>query len=410
MNPGGIQQTALLDVTDERASFNTASFFAGRSPTALPVEFELLPSGYGYIKVNSFFDNDVLSILVWERAIKFFNDNQIPGVILDMRVNSGGSGWLADQMAAYFFEEETVVGNTARYNKGSGEFYMDPGDETLMIPPRAELRYLGPVAVLVGQACASACEFFSYNMSINDRATFVGQYPTEGAGGSVEDFLMPEDITVQITIGRAVDAQGKIHLEGMGVAPTVRVPVTFETLHRQANGLDVVLEAAQDFLRQPTAAGVIPSGAPKVGSAQDAESALASGARYLEELAAESHDASAFAQPGFIAYTVQLKDAEPVIWAYGWCSKDAVTLAANFESIRLKYVLDGEEVSADSFNTFETQSGGSLCRLSYTSLTDWPTGEHHLSTTATFTEAISDGSADYEPGDYVLDYTVYVNP
>lgn len=249
-NPGEAEQTAKLDVVNERDSFNVGSFNYGQSPTALPVEYDLLPSGLGYIKVNSFSDNDVLSIQVWERAIQFFNDNQIPGVILDMRVNGGGSGWLADQMAAYFFDKETVVGNTAHYSKDTGKFYMDPGDEMRMIPPRSSLQYSGPVAVLVGPACASACEFFSYDMTINDRAEIVGQYPTEGAGGSVEQFLMPEKIITQMTTGRAVDAQGNIHLEGKGVVPTVKVPVTAETLQRQANGEDVVLEAAEKELSQ----------------------------------------------------------------------------------------------------------------------------------------------------------------
>ncbi|MBL8077880.1 MAG: hypothetical protein JNM55_07955 [Anaerolineales bacterium] len=248
INPGGSEQTATLDVVEERESFASASFYAGQSQTALPVEFDVLPSGIGYIKVNSFLDNDVLSIQVWERAIQFFKDNEIPAVIIDMRVNGGGSGWLADQMAAYFFNKETVVGNTAQYNKGSGEFYMDPGDEAIMIPPREGLQYDGQVVLLVGPACASACEFFSYNMTINDRATVVGQYPTEGAGGSVEDFYMPENITVQITIGRAVDANGDIHLEGRGVVPTVKVPVTFDTLLSQYNGEDVILQAAEDYL------------------------------------------------------------------------------------------------------------------------------------------------------------------
>jgi C-terminal processing protease CtpA/Prc len=250
-NPGGREQAADLDVVQEFDSFSFASFRAGQSPTALPVEFSVLPSGYGYIKISSFLDNDVLSIQVWERAIQFFNDNKIPGVILDMRINGGGSGWLAEQMAAYFFDQETVVGNTARYNKGSGEFYMDPGDEQIMIPPQPALRYSGPVAVLVGPSCASACEFFAYDMTINKRATIVGQYPSEGAGGSVEDFKMPEDILVRLTIGRAVDAQGNIHLEGKGVVPTVKVAVTAETLEKQANGEDVVLEAAENHLGRP---------------------------------------------------------------------------------------------------------------------------------------------------------------
>jgi thioredoxin reductase (NADPH) len=46
----------------ERGSFNFSSFRAGQSPTALPVEYKLLPSGLGYIKISSFFDNDVLVI------------------------------------------------------------------------------------------------------------------------------------------------------------------------------------------------------------------------------------------------------------------------------------------------------------------------------------------------------------
>jgi len=247
-NPGGNEQTANLDLVNEYDSISFALFGAGGSETALPVEFSVLPSGYGYIKINSFLDNDVLSIQVWERAIKYFNENNVPAVILDMRNNSGGSGWLADQMAAYFFSEETVVGNKAYYNRGSGEFYMDPGDEARMLPPRSELQYSGPVAVLVGPNCASACEFFSYDMTVNNRSTIVGQYPTEGAGGSVEPFTMPENIYAQMTIGRAVDAEGNIHLEGKGVVPTVKVPVTAETLQKEANGEDVVLDAAIAFL------------------------------------------------------------------------------------------------------------------------------------------------------------------
>jgi C-terminal processing protease CtpA/Prc len=88
-------------------------------------------------------------------------------------------------------------------------------------------------------------------MTINDRAIIVGQYPSEGAGGSVEQFLMPEGIFTQLTTGRAVNAEGNIHLEGNGVVPTVKVPVTVETLQQQANGEDVVLEAAEEALSQP---------------------------------------------------------------------------------------------------------------------------------------------------------------
>lgn len=247
-NSGGARQKASLEVVNEYDSFNQASFNAGQTEATLPVDFEVLPSGYGYVRISSFLDNDVLSIQVWERAIRYFNDNAVPGVVLDMRQNSGGSGWLANQMAAYFFDEELVVGKTAHYDKATGEFYLDPDDEAIMIPPPPDLRYGGRVAVLVGPSCASACEFFSYDLTINNRAVIVGQYPSEGAGGSVEAFFMPEDIYCQLTTGRAMDADGNIHLEGSGVVPGLKVPVTAETLSQQAAGVDVVLEAAVEAL------------------------------------------------------------------------------------------------------------------------------------------------------------------
>lgn len=409
MNPGGKEQTVTLGIVNEYESFSFASFYAGQPATSLPVEFTVLPSGYGYIKISSFLDNDVLSIQVWERAIDYFNDNSVPGVIIDMRVNGGGSGWLAQQMAAYFFDKETIVGNTARYNKGSGEFYMDPGDESIMIPPPAERQYGGSVVVLVGPACASACEFFSYDMTVNDRATIVGQYPTEGAGGSVEQFLMPEGLSVQMTIGRAVDADGNIHLEGKGVVPDVRVPVTSETLQRMANGEDVVLAAAENVISEPQGTGVTPSGPPEIASPEIATNAFSAGTSFLEDLAREKYDSADYA-PGTRTYTIQLPETDSVIWAYYWCATSTDILDQNFENIDLKFVLDGDEISVDKFKRDDLENSGQQCRIYYTALSKWPAGEHHLSTTVTFKTSINDGTADYKAGDYISEYSVFLKP
>ena len=248
-NPGGQEQTKTIPLAAEFDSLRHA-LDTGGSATDLPVEYHVLPSGLGYIAINSFSDNDVLSVQVYERAIRYFKDNKIPGVIVDMRHNGGGSGWLANQMAAYFFDQEIETGYVEHYDPTIGGFYAEPGEKTPMIPPPADLQFAGPVAVLVGEGCASACEFFSYDMTTSGRAEIVGQYPTEGAGGSIERFLMPEDIGVQMTTGRALDVNGNIHIEGSGVAPTVKVPVTLATLQAEHNGEDTVLAAAEDALRR----------------------------------------------------------------------------------------------------------------------------------------------------------------
>ncbi|HLA08105.1 MAG TPA: S41 family peptidase [Anaerolineales bacterium] len=409
-NPDGNEQTADLKVVNEIDSFSFASFRAGVDAEALPVEFDILPSGYGYIKISSFSDNDRLSILVWERAIQYFKDNQVPGIILDLRNNGGGSGWLADQMAAYFFNEEIVVGQTASYDDSTGEFFIDPDYEKKMYPPRAELQFDGPVVVMVGPNCASACEFFSYNMTINDRASVVGQYPSEGAGGSVEGFYMPEGTYVQLTIGRAMDADGNIHLEGRGVVPDVRVPVTLETLQRQAGGEDVILEAAEKVISQPQGAGVVPSGPPEVASASAASSAFQSGKSFLEDLAREKYETADFGAPGTLHYTIALNKSDTLIWMYAWCAASSEVLDQNFKNINLKFVLDGEEVPLEDLRREDLENSGQQCRLYYTALSNWPIGEHHLSITASFTAPINDGTTDYAAGDYVLDYAVYLKP
>ncbi|MGC4042161.1 MAG: S41 family peptidase [Flavobacterium sp.] len=97
----------------------------------------------------------------------------------------------------------------------------------------------------MGPNCASACEFFTYNMTLKNRAAIVGQYPTAGLGGSVNQFKMPEDQFFQFTVGRAVDMNGNIHIEGKGVPPTVKVPVDEETLFSAG---DPIQDAAVKYL------------------------------------------------------------------------------------------------------------------------------------------------------------------
>jgi C-terminal processing protease CtpA/Prc len=229
---------ATLIAIAERESFTARE--AQRSGFELPLSYTRLPNGYVHVRIYSFFDNDLLTVQLWERLLATLNRQRSPGVILDLRNNGGGSGFLADQMAAYFFDEPLELGNTGRYNPELDDFYFDPRTVERFYLPPPELRYAGPVAVIIGPHCSSACEFFAYDISLEGRATTVGHYPTAGLGGSIAQVLMPEAVAFQYTGGRAVDMDGNIHIEGIGVLPTVRVPVTAETLFAE----DALLDAA----------------------------------------------------------------------------------------------------------------------------------------------------------------------
>jgi hypothetical protein len=194
-----------------------------------------------------------------------------------MRQNGGGSGFLADQMAAYFFDEPLELGNTGRYNKETGDFYFDERGIERFYLPAEDLRYQGEVAVLIGPNCNSACEFFSYDMTIEDRAAIVGQFPTAGLGGSIEDFQMPEGERFRFTIGRAVDVNGEIHIEGKGVPPTVDVPVDEETLFSEG---DPILEAALNYLDGETDVEIVEAGALVIGEEVSGDIAAKTRVRY----------------------------------------------------------------------------------------------------------------------------------
>jgi len=245
-NPGDTTTaTAKMKTVDERSSLSFSSFNKGLTGVELPVEFKLLDSGYMYVKLNSFFDSSRLTIQLCERMISNLNQGQIPGLIIDMRQNGGGSGFLADEMAAYFFNDELDVGNTSSYDDALGKFYTDPNLEFKYILPPENMRYNGKIALLVGPSCSSACEYFSYDMTLQDRAAVVGQYPTGGLGGGQTTYAMPEGLQLQFSTGRNIDAKGNIVIEGKGVAPTVKVPVDEETLFAEG---DPILDAAVAYL------------------------------------------------------------------------------------------------------------------------------------------------------------------
>jgi len=281
-NPGSeTVESATLTAVPESASFASSSFNIGRDGFEQPVEYELLEDGIGYVQIYSFSDNELLTIQLWERLMRTLNENQVPGLVVDMRQNGGGSGFLADQMAAYFFNESFVLGNTGRYDEDLDDFYFDPRSEERFYLPAEELRYLGEVAVIVGPNCASACEFFSYDMTIDDRAAIVGHYPTAGLGGSVKDVAMPEGEMFRFTQGRAVDAEGNIHLEGVGVTPSLDVPVNEETLLGEG---DPLLGAAIQQIISAIQGEIVEGGAIELGDQVTQNLEAGSRVRYRLEL------------------------------------------------------------------------------------------------------------------------------
>ncbi|MCL4238403.1 MAG: hypothetical protein KJ047_09155 [Anaerolineae bacterium] len=208
-----------------------------------PVESYILPSGLGYIRVSSF-SQDVSQVGArFSEALSELMDAGVPGIVLDLRDNSGGLVQLAMDIAGHFTGDYERLSDLY-YADGTGAFAYRGFIEVLLSEPT----YTGPLAVLVNEMTGSAGDLFVYALQHGGHALVVGETPSGGFTGEVGDgqYLLPGKLQMQIPTGRPINPiTGQVLIEGTGVLPDVRVPRTWESV---VSPEDEVLQAAETAL------------------------------------------------------------------------------------------------------------------------------------------------------------------
>ncbi len=411
-NPGeDAPTTATLTAVGERDTFNATSIYAGFDANTLPLEYEILENGYGYIKITSLSDDINLIIRLWEWAMERMIDNEVPAIIIDLRQNGGGSP-LGTLFASYFVTERIDISRSYYYSETSGEFEtFGPPDYT---EPDDSLYYNGQLGVLVSPACASACEDVAYVLGELPQTRVFGYYASDGIYGEVArgQYELPGGYSLQAPTGLTLDMDGNVVIEGLGVVPDVRVPLTVDTVQSQyVDAQDVVLAYAIAVMEQPLGAGITPAASPKVGSKSEAEAAFNADTKWLDDLAKETYDEAELAQAGqTYLYTVPLPASRNTMWVYAWCTADETSFEDNWSKMSLEFAINGEVIPVEDFVKLEGVFSGNHCRAYYTVLSDWAVGEHMLTTTVTLAAPINDGIAvnDYPAGTHVYEYHVFI--
>ena len=241
-NPGGGIETAQMVSIYEVESLLSVYLGGPYDEFVLPSEYELLPSGVGYIKINSNYDDLGLLVRVFERALATFEEVEALGIIIDMRLNFGGAPM---GLAGFLYDQNISLGQLEYYSDKTGQFEPDgPRDK---VYPNENIYAFEKMVLLVDQFCFSACEIEAYGFSQVPGMVVMGQFPTAGVEGETArgEFLMPEGIEFGIPTGRFTLPDGSIFLEGEGVQPTIRIPVDE---HSVLSGEDVVLQQAIDYI------------------------------------------------------------------------------------------------------------------------------------------------------------------
>jgi len=405
-NPGGISQTVTLKTIAERDSYSrTSRYYGVDTKPLLPVEFKILPSGVGYVKVNSYYDDLNLLNRLFKRAMDAFKTNSVPGIIIDLRDNSGGN---PIGLSAYLTDKEITMPQGYSYSETSGQFEKKgvPG----RILPNIEQYRFDKMVLLVGPNCASACEDEAYSFSQVPGMTVVGMYPTSGTMADVGDgqITLPDGISMQIPTERMLMEDGSLFLQGKGVQPTLHVPVTLATV---TSTDDVVLKYGENVVLLPLGAGISPSTPPKMEADNArAETRLLGGTNLLESKARETYQLSDYAKPGTFTYTISLAKSEDLIWAYGWCASPE-KFDQNWEHIKFQFYMGSQAIAVNQLFKYEYSPDSSQkCLYYYNVLSDWQTGDNHLTIKSTLDQSINDGKSDFPAGDWNYDYIVYVKP
>ncbi|CAA9581824.1 MAG: hypothetical protein AVDCRST_MAG59-4867 [uncultured Thermomicrobiales bacterium] len=242
-NPDGDSRQVPLRAARDQAGIGRPCGEDLVDPAEMPVTVDVLPSGIGYIKVNSFSEDLTLTLHAWEWALRRLRQLDTPALIIDIRDNGGGLSKLPIYMAGSFYDEPFTLAEQV--------FIDENGDQAMTAIDRVEpapTRWRRPLAVLIGPDCVSACEIFAAALAHNPAHAIVGMGATAGVEGGVFPWLLPGDLAFQAPLIGFRDDAGAVFLEGTGVQPTVRVPRTAETLLLTPGTPDAVLSAAEQAL------------------------------------------------------------------------------------------------------------------------------------------------------------------
>ena len=156
------------------------------------------------------------------------------GLIVDMRLNTGGSPELATKFAAYFTDKAVDTG-FERFKVGPG--LNDFADSPVILQPSSSSnKFLKEVRVLTDRYVYSAATTFLYSVDPIETIKTMGQI-SGGGSGSVADGYLSNGWYWSLSTSEFIDAKGR-HLDD-GVEPDI--PVALDT---NDTTKDEVLEAA----------------------------------------------------------------------------------------------------------------------------------------------------------------------
>ena len=189
------------------------------------VQAEYLGDGYGYIRLNGFTDNTGTELEAVAREL--VDQQDLRGVVLDLRNNPGGVLDAAVEVADVFLERGLIVRGKGRIQEARFEEYANPGDIFSGIA----------VAVLVNRGSASASEIVAGALKDHHRARIVGEQ-TYGKGSVQTIIPLSDGRALKLTTSQYFTPSGG-SINGTGIKPDYVVSAQNTAQRYRGPGSDI---------------------------------------------------------------------------------------------------------------------------------------------------------------------------
>jgi carboxyl-terminal processing protease len=251
---GSVKTAKLTAVDDGYDLLDRTNFYASADDRKRPVDYSILPSGIGYLKIVTFPSpqfGDVFGEV--KAALSALMEKKVPSLIVDLRKNGGGDDEVTANVAGLFLAERQFYYSIVYYDPKMKAFGTEPEEVTWVEPKRP--RFDGRIVTLISPGTVSNGEGLARSLKLRSDSDVVGMFGTNGAYGSTGGSIkMPHGYLVLYPIGRGLDENRQILIESNasgdgGVLPDIYVPRTLDNLKAATlGGKDVELEFAENVL------------------------------------------------------------------------------------------------------------------------------------------------------------------
>ena len=173
------------------------------------VKSRILEPDYGYVRISNFQSKTARDLVAELSKLKKENENELKGLVLDLRNNPGGVLSAAADVSDAFLDEGKLVYTEGRIENSDFEFNAKPGD----------IMNGSPIVVLINGGSASASEIVAGALQDHKRAVILGS--KSFGKGSVQTIQeLRSGGAVKITTARYYTPKGR-SIQGDGITPDI---------------------------------------------------------------------------------------------------------------------------------------------------------------------------------------------